>query len=87
MEGKAITILVLLAFTVPPGRAGIVGLLAYGACQTGCNSGWVACVAAAGGVAGVTTGGIAVPAAVVGCCALQGTCMAACAAMALNPVI
>ena len=37
------------------------GPLAYGICQSGCNAVWVACVAAAGGVAGVSTGGVAVP--------------------------
>ena len=61
------------------------GLLAYGICQTGCNSVWVACVAAAGGTAGVTTGGVAVPAAILACNVAQGTCMAACVAAGLTP--
>ena len=61
------------------------GILAYGICQTGCNSVWVACVAAAGGTAGVTTGGIGVPAAIVACNAAQGVCMAACVAAGLTP--
>ena len=61
------------------------GLLAYGICQTGCNTVWVACVAAAGGTAGVSTGGVAVPAAIVACNAAQGTCMAACVAAGLSP--
>ena len=61
------------------------GLLAYGICQTGCNGVWVACVSAAGGVAGVSTGGAAVPAAILACNAAQGTCMAACVAAGLSP--
>ena len=61
------------------------GLLAYGICQSGCNSLWVACVAAAGGTAGVTTGGAAVPAAILACNVGQGTCMAACVAAGLTP--
>lgn len=67
-------------------NAGIVGLAGYGICQTGCNAVWVACVAAAGGVAGVSTGGTAVPAAILGCNAAQGICMTACAAVALGPI-
>ena len=51
------------------------GSLAYGICQTGCNTVWVACVTAAGGVAGVSTGGTAVPAAILACNAAQGTCI------------
>ena len=42
-------------------------LLAYGICQSGCNFLWVTCVSGAGGVAGVTTGGLGVPAAIVAC--------------------
>ena len=42
-------------------------ILAAGICYTGCNALWVACVAAAGGIAGVTTGGIGVPAAILAC--------------------
>ena len=38
--------------------AGLVGLAVYGVCQSGCNAAWVACVAAAGGTAGVSTGRI-----------------------------
>ncbi|KAJ7387352.1 hypothetical protein OS493_004343 [Desmophyllum pertusum] len=61
------------------------GLLAYGICQTGCNAVWVACVTAAGGVAGVSTGGAAVPAAILACNFAQGVCMAACVAAGLSP--
>ena len=61
------------------------GPLAYAICQTGCNTVWVACVAAAGGTAGVSTGGAAVPAAILACNTAQGTCMAACVAAGLSP--
>ena len=63
------------------------GPLAYGICQTGCNAVWVACVAAAGGVAGVSTGGVAVPAAILACNAAQGVCMAGCVAAGLSPTL
>ncbi len=43
------------------------GPIAAGICYSGCNAVWVACVAAAGGVAGVTTGGAGVPAAILAC--------------------
>ncbi len=76
----------LLLCLLPAGAdAGLIGLAAYGACQTGCNTVWVACVAAAGGTAGVSTGGVAVPAAILACNAAQGVCMAACAGIALAP--
>ena len=61
------------------------GPLAYAICQTGCNTVWVACVSAAGGVAGVSTGGAAVPAAILTCNAAQGACMAACVAAGCSP--
>ena len=61
------------------------GLLSYGLCQTGCNTVWVACCAAAGTTAGVATGGLAVPAAVLACNIAQGSCMAICAAILLTP--
>ena len=42
------------------------------------------CVSGVGGVAGVTTGGVGVPAAVLACNAGQGVCMSGCmAALAL----
>lgn len=63
------------------------GPLAYGICQTGCNAVWVACVAAAGGTAGVSTGGAAVPAAILACNAAQGVCMAGCVAAGLSPTL
>ena len=63
------------------------GPLAYGICQTGCNTVWVTCVAAAGGVAGVSTGGVGTPVAIVACNTAQGICMAACVAAGLSPTI
>ena len=71
---------------IPMNQCGIFGLAGYGICQTGCNVVWGACVAAAGGVAGVSTGGVGVPAAILACNAAQGVCMANCAAVALSPV-
>eukprot|EP00092_Neocalanus_flemingeri_P024780 GFUD01026869.1.p1 GENE.GFUD01026869.1~~GFUD01026869.1.p1 ORF type:complete len:148 (-),score=32.29 GFUD01026869.1:168-611(-) len=52
-------------------------------CQTGCYTLWVACVAAGGGVAGVSTGGAAVPAAISACNAADRICMATSAKVAL----
>ena len=43
------------------------GPLGAGICYTGCNVLWVTCVSAAGGVAGVSTGGAGVPAAILSC--------------------
>ena len=61
------------------------GPIAAGICYSGCNAVWVACVAAAGGVAGVSTGGLGVPAAILACNAAQGVCMTACVAALLSP--
>ena len=61
----------------------LTAMASYGMCQTGCNALWVACIAAAGGVAGVSTGGAAVPAVIIACNVAQGVCMAACAAAIL----
>ena len=77
-----IVVLLLMTMTLHQAQA---GPLAYGICQTGCNAVWVACVAAAGGTAGVTTGGVGVPAAILACNAAQGVCMAACIAAGLSP--
>ncbi|XP_032218746.2 uncharacterized protein LOC116601956 [Nematostella vectensis] len=78
--------LMLLALTMLIASSS-AGPLAYGICQTGCNAVWVTCVAAAGGVAGVSTGGAGVPAAVLACNAAQGVCMAACVAAGLSPTL
>ena len=78
---KSFIVLALLTSTARSGP------LAYGICQTGCNAVWVACVAAAGGVAGVSTGGAAVPASILACNSAQGVCMAACVAAGLLPTV
>ena len=80
---KVLAILALLGSS----EGGILGLLTVPACQTACNAGWVLCVTLAGGIAGVTTGGVAVPPAVKACCLVQGACMTSCyAAGVLSPV-
>ena len=61
------------------------GPAAYAICCSGCNAVWVACVTAAGGVAGVSTGGAGVPAAILACNAAQGVCMVACVAAGAGP--
>ncbi|KAF9998261.1 hypothetical protein BGZ79_008064 [Entomortierella chlamydospora] len=53
------------------------GPIAYGICQTGCNALAVACYAAAGFTFGTVTAGAGIPAAIIGCNAALGTCMAA----------
>ncbi|KAH8106391.1 hypothetical protein DFH11DRAFT_1518269 [Phellopilus nigrolimitatus] len=73
--------LALLAAALP-GALG--GPLAYGLCQTGCNAGVVACYGGAGFTFG-TVPVIGAPAAILGCNALLGTCMAACAGLVLAP--
>ena len=42
-------------------------LASAGICYSGCNVLWVTCVSVAGGVAGVSTGGIGVPATILSC--------------------
>jgi hypothetical protein len=86
MKGNSFFLLLAFLHLLHHAHGGIVGLAVYGACQTGCNAAWVPCVAAAGGIAGVATAGVAIPAAVLACSVAQGACMAACAAMALSPV-
>ena len=61
------------------------GPIAAGICYSGCNAVWVACVSAGGGTAGVSTGGAAVPAAIIACNAAQGVCMANCMAALAAP--
>ena len=63
------------------------GPLAAGICYTGCNTVWVACVAAAGGVAGVSTIGVAVAPAILACNAAQGVCMGACMVALAAPTL
>jgi hypothetical protein len=78
-----LVLLVVIAI-VPQAEAGILGgLFGYGACQAACCTGWVACYAGLGLVAGTVTAGLGVPAAVLACNAAQGACMAACAGAAV----
>ena len=79
---KKILIAIILIISI---SFALSGPIAAGVCYTGCNALWVACVAAGGGVAGVTTGGLGVPAAILGCNAAQGVCMAACVVALLSP--
>eukprot|EP01084_Bolivina_argentea_P211479 359744_1 len=61
------------------------GVAFYGSCQTACNAAWCACMTASGLTAGATgpVGWYAwLTSAAAACSALQGTCMAACAASA-----
>ena len=60
------------------------GPLTYAACQTACNLGAVKCYALAGATFGVT-GPLGGGPAVVACGLIQGTCMAACAAILAAP--
>jgi hypothetical protein len=77
--------IILALLTLLGGTSG--GPLAYGLCQTGCNTVWVACCAAAGATAGVVTGGAGAIPAVLACNVAQGACMAICAAILLTPTI
>ncbi|KAF7289020.1 hypothetical protein HMN09_01349900 [Mycena chlorophos] len=76
---KALTALVFaaVASTVQAGP------LAYGICQTGCNTVAVACYAGAGLTFGTVVAAAAAPAAALACNAALGTCSAACATVAL----
>lgn len=64
---------------------GSAGPLAYGICQTGCNTMAVACYAAAGTTFGTITAGVGAPVAVVACNAALGACMGACVAAGFAP--
>ncbi|KIJ99165.1 hypothetical protein K443DRAFT_102635 [Laccaria amethystina LaAM-08-1] len=59
------------------------GPIAYGLCQTGCNTVVVACYAAAGFTFGTVIAAPAAPAAILGCNAALGTCSATCATLVL----
>ena len=63
------------------------GPIAFGICQTACNTGAVLCYTAAGltfGAAG-PAGWAASPLAAAACSAAQGACMAACVPLLLAP--
>ncbi|KAK0232361.1 hypothetical protein EDD85DRAFT_956211 [Armillaria nabsnona] len=59
------------------------GPIAYGICQTGCNTMAVACYAAAGATFGTVVAAAAAPAVILACNASLGTCSTACATVAL----
>ncbi|KAF7309383.1 hypothetical protein MIND_00309100 [Mycena indigotica] len=59
------------------------GPIAYGICQTGCNTVAVACYAAAGFTFGTVVAAAAAPAAILACNSALGTCSTACATVAL----
>ncbi|THH07108.1 hypothetical protein EW145_g3608 [Phellinidium pouzarii] len=62
------------------------GPLAYGVCQTGCNVAAGTCYAAAGFTFGTVLVATA-PASIMACNALLGSCMVACAGMAIAPTL
>ncbi|KAI0071739.1 hypothetical protein K474DRAFT_1668680 [Panus rudis PR-1116 ss-1] len=74
---------VLLASVVALAAPAKGGPIAYGICQTGCNTVAVACYAGAGFTFGTVVAAAAAPAAVLACNAALGTCSAACATVAL----
>ncbi|KAG1788645.1 uncharacterized protein HD556DRAFT_847530 [Suillus plorans] len=80
MNFKSLALL-LTAAAVP--QVAVAGPLAYGVCQTGCNALVVACYAGAGFTFGVALP--LAPPALIACNVGLGTCMAACAAVALAP--
>jgi len=57
-------------------QGGVLGIPGFKEIRTGCNTVWTSCVSAAGGVAGVSTGGVGVPATILACNAAQTLCMA-----------
>ncbi|KAK0445201.1 hypothetical protein EV421DRAFT_1902652 [Armillaria borealis] len=59
------------------------GPIAYGLCQTGCNTMAVACYAAAGATFGTVVAAAATPAVILGCNVALGTCSATCATVGL----
>lgn len=75
--------LLLASLGPQQGDALLFGLLGYGTCQSGCNAVAVACYAAAGFTFGTVTAGAGVPPAIAACNTALGTCMAACAVVAL----
>ena len=80
-----LVVAIILSFGSADGGI-LAKMAAYGICQTGCNAVWVACVAAAGGIAGVTTGAAGAGEAIKACSCAQGVCMAACIAAGALPV-
>ncbi|KDQ08146.1 hypothetical protein BOTBODRAFT_139194 [Botryobasidium botryosum FD-172 SS1] len=76
----------LAAFVIAPfylATGAYAGPIAYGLCQTGCNTLAVACYAAAGFQFGTVVAAAATPATILACNAGLGTCSATCATVAL----
>ncbi|EED79690.1 predicted protein [Postia placenta Mad-698-R] len=76
----AATFAALALMTASPVGAGPI---AYGICQTGCNTVAVACYAAAGFQFGTVVAAAAAPATILACNAALGSCSAMCATVAL----
>jgi hypothetical protein len=87
MKANLLALMLCLALVVTPTSAGPMAAgPAYGMCQTSCNISFTTCCAAAGfTLVGVFTLGLGVTAALAACSALQGGCMAKCAATAVKP--
>lgn len=77
---SAAVVLIILRMTAPAGA----GPIAYGLCQAGCATAVVTCYSTAGFVFG-TVLAVAAPPAIVACNLAQGSCYAACAALAFAP--
>ncbi|KAG1788647.1 uncharacterized protein HD556DRAFT_1244954 [Suillus plorans] len=82
MNFKSLALL-LTAAAAP--QVAVAGPLAYAICQTGCNGLVVACYAGAGFTFGVALP--LAPPALLACNVGLGTCMAACAVVALTPTL
>ncbi|KZT10598.1 uncharacterized protein LAESUDRAFT_644095 [Laetiporus sulphureus 93-53] len=78
---KFTTTLTTLALALATPAA--AGPIAYGLCQTGCNTVAVACYAAAGFQFGTVVASPLVPATILACNAALGTCSATCATVVL----
>ncbi|CAN0477318.1 unnamed protein product [Discosporangium mesarthrocarpum] len=78
---KLTLLLVLLWIQVVVGGP-FAAMVAYGLCQTGCNTVAVACYAAGGAVFGTVTAGVGVAPAIIGCNVALGVCMTSCATVA-----
>lgn len=75
--------LIVVAVSLFPTAEG--GPVAYGICQSGCNTVAVACYTAGGATFGTVTAGLGVPAVIIGCNLALGTCMVACVAAGFAP--
>jgi len=79
-----IVLVSIIVFVLQPSSVN-AGPLAYAACQTACNIGWVTCYSTAGLAAGTITGGLGAPIAAAACNLAQGACMAACVGLLAAP--